>query len=68
MRNFRHSRKKRAYAYILTPKGLEEKLKVTVRFLKRKIEEYNTVSAEIARLTRELEADAPQDQTSPAGL
>ncbi len=54
MRNFRGSKKKLAYAYVLTPKGLEEKINVTSRFLKRKRAEYDAISAEIERLTREL--------------
>ncbi|HMC23542.1 MAG TPA: MarR family EPS-associated transcriptional regulator [Thermoanaerobaculia bacterium] len=55
MRNFRGSRKKLTYAYILTPKGIEEKINVTYRFLRRKMEEYDSVSAEIERLNRELD-------------
>ena len=54
MRNFRNSKKKLLYMYILTPKGVEEKAGVTVRFLRRKIAEYNALSAEIERLTREV--------------
>ncbi len=54
MRNFRGSKKKLAYAYVLTPKGLEEKINVTSRFLKRKLAEYDAISEEIERLTREL--------------
>lgn len=62
MRNFRNSENKLAYAYVLTPKGMEEKMDVTVRFLKRKIEEYNALSAEIERLGREV---AGSDETLP---
>lgn len=54
MRNFRGSKNKRAYAYVLTPRGVEEKVNVAVRFLKRKTEEYDALSTEIERLTREL--------------
>ena len=55
MRNFRGSKKKLAYAYVLTPKGIEEKASVTASFLKRKLAEYDSIAAEIERLTRELE-------------
>lgn len=59
MRNFRGSANKLAYTYVLTPKGLEEKVSVTARFLRRKIAEYDALSEEIERLTRELdEVDA----------
>src|SRR3989338_6679821 len=45
--NFRNSRNKLAYAYLLTPQGIEQKAKLTVRFLRRKIAEYNTLETEI---------------------
>ena len=38
--NFKNSNKKLAYFYILTPSGLEQKAKITVNFLKRKINDY----------------------------
>jgi EPS-associated MarR family transcriptional regulator len=55
MRNFRASKRKLTYVYKLTPKGIDEKLSVTARFLKRKIQEYDAISAEIVQLTREVE-------------
>jgi EPS-associated MarR family transcriptional regulator len=54
IRRFSRSEKKLSYAYILTPKGIEEKVAVTYRFLKRKMAEYDEVSAEIERLHGEL--------------
>ena len=36
-RNFTNSQNKRAYAYYLTSKGLQEKAKLTVSFFERKI-------------------------------
>jgi|ERR1051325_4633806 EPS-associated MarR family transcriptional regulator len=54
VRNFSNAKKKLAYAYTLTPKGLEEKVAVTRAFLRRKIEEYDAAQAEIERLSREL--------------
>ncbi|HXH41216.1 MAG TPA: MarR family EPS-associated transcriptional regulator [Thermoanaerobaculia bacterium] len=54
MRNFRNSQNKLAYAYKLTPKGIEEKVNVTASFLRRKMVEYDAMSAEIERLSREL--------------
>lgn len=55
-RNFRNSQNKAAYAYVLTRKGLEEKINVTYSFLRRKIAEYDTIAAEIERLSAEVEA------------
>lgn len=52
-RNFKNSRNKKAYAYILTPKGVQEKASVTLRFLARKQREYVELKAEIEALHAE---------------
>ena len=52
-KRFHHSHNKKAYAYILTPRGIEEKAKVTARFLRRKMTEFETLQQEIAELRRE---------------
>jgi EPS-associated MarR family transcriptional regulator len=57
MRNFRRSPRKLSYAYILTPKGIEAKVSAASAFLRRKIAEYEKLSAEIDRLNRELATD-----------
>ena len=62
MQNFHKSKHKLAYAYILTRQGVEEKLSVTDRFLRRKIAEYEAISREIERLTDELR-EAKQSAT-----
>ena len=41
------------YAYLLTPRGLTEKAKLTRRFLKRKVAEYEQLQQEIDILARE---------------
>lgn len=51
--NFRQNESKRAYLYYLTPKGVQEKTKVTVRFLKAKLDEYQSLKREVAQLQRE---------------
>jgi EPS-associated MarR family transcriptional regulator len=53
--NFRNSENKLAYAYLLTPHGVEEKARITVRFLKFKMQEYEQLRAEIKELKREAE-------------
>jgi len=53
--NFRSSSSKRAYLYLLTPKGIEEKTMVTARFLKRKLQEYDALKRELEELQREAE-------------
>jgi EPS-associated MarR family transcriptional regulator len=52
--NFSKSERKLAYAYVLTPQGLAEKTKLTARFLKRKMEEYDALKAEIDSLQHSL--------------
>ncbi len=54
-KNFKNSANKRAYLYILTPKGLEAKAKISVNFLQRKMEEYEALKAEIEQLKSELD-------------
>ena len=63
-RNFRNSRNKAAYLYILTPRGIEEKVNVTAAFLRRKVAEYDLLSREIEQLTEEVMAhSAAADET-----
>ncbi|MCO5102125.1 MAG: MarR family EPS-associated transcriptional regulator [Burkholderiaceae bacterium] len=54
MQNFRNSRNKLAYAYLLTPAGVAAKTSLTARFLKRKMAEYEALRAEIEQLEREV--------------
>lgn len=62
--NFKNSKNKMAYAYILTPEGLEQKSLITVRFLRHKIQEYEAHKLEIARLQEEVETqEAPDNST-----
>ena len=51
--NFRNSDNKLAYAYLLTPKGVEQKARMTVEFLQIKVREYERLRAEIEELRRE---------------
>ena len=51
--NFRKNPNKAGYLYLLTPKGVDEKATVTVRFLKRKMDEYERLKQEIADLQEE---------------
>ena len=53
VQNFRSSKRKLAYAYLLTPAGIVEKAALTQRFLKRKMEEYDALKAEIDQLKQE---------------
>ena len=41
MENFKNSNKKINYAYILTPEGVKQKINVTKKFIKIKLQEYD---------------------------
>jgi EPS-associated MarR family transcriptional regulator len=51
-RNFKNSKHKLAYAYVLTPSGLDAKARITARFLKRKVAEDEALKAEIEQPRR----------------
>ena len=48
--NFSRSSNKLGYMYLLTPKGIEQKAKLTTSFLKTKIEEFEILRDEISQL------------------
>jgi EPS-associated MarR family transcriptional regulator len=52
--NFKNSKNKVAYMYLMTPRGIEEKAGVTLRFLQRKIKEYEELGADIERIREEV--------------
>ncbi|MDP1527339.1 MAG: MarR family EPS-associated transcriptional regulator [Rhodocyclaceae bacterium] len=54
MQNFSQSKHKMGYVYLLTPTGLAEKSVLTARFLKRKLEEFETLRDEIEKLKTEM--------------
>ena len=45
--NFKKNPNKLNYIYILTPKGISEKTKLTVNFMKRKMKEYDELKKEL---------------------
>jgi len=51
--NFRNSRNKAAYIYQLTPRGIEQKARLTVRFLALKLREYEALRKEIDQMRRD---------------
>lgn len=54
---FKSAKNKIPYAYLITPKGIEEKSKLTIRFLKRKIAEYEEIKRQIKQLSKEVQND-----------
>lgn len=53
-KHFTNSRNKSAYAYLLTPQGIDEKTRLTMAFLKAKMQEYETLRAEIRQMRKEV--------------
>lgn len=53
--NFRRSDNKLAYAYYLTPQGVNEKARLALRYLRTKQAEYERLHAEIEALKQEVE-------------
>lgn len=52
-RNFKNSKNKIAYSYLVSPKGIEQKLKLTKQFLEKKQNEFDLLRREIRQLCKE---------------
>ena len=52
--NFSRSERKLGYAYVLTPAGVRQKMKLTRSFLARKEREYVELKSQISMLRSEL--------------
>jgi EPS-associated MarR family transcriptional regulator len=59
LENFQNSKHKLKYAYVLTPAGIAQKVGLTGRFLKRKMQEYEALKEEIEVLRTELAQTLP---------
>ena len=62
MANFQKSKNKFKYVYLLTPKGIAEKVSLTSRFLKRKMDEYEALKVEIEALRAEVDEVCAVDE------
>jgi len=60
IRNFKGSKNKRNYMYILTPKGLYEMTRQASFFLKLKMLEYERIKLEIAELEADINGNGEQ--------
>jgi len=47
IKNFKNNPNKLNYVYILTPKGMSEKTKLTLNFMKKKMKEYDDLKQEL---------------------
>ncbi len=56
--NFATAESKKQYYYLLTAKGLEEKLRLTKKFIVRKKNEYEELQIELKELEKQLNTSA----------
>jgi EPS-associated MarR family transcriptional regulator len=49
IKNFKKNPKKMGYMYILTPRGIEQKTKLTINFMKRMMKEYRELQNDIKK-------------------
>ena len=63
MQNFKSSKRKLAYVYLLTPVGIAAKTALTGQFLAHKLEEYALLNAEIEALQQEVAENGTKTQT-----
>jgi MarR family transcriptional regulator, temperature-dependent positive regulator of motility len=70
IKRFKTASNKTPYTYMLTPHGLEEKARITLKFLKRKLSEYEEIKHQIKEITKESKKDNAGTITSeqPANL
>ena len=54
--NFKNNKNKKAYMYLMTPRGVDEKAQLTIHFLARKVKEYDALRREIRELERDIAA------------
>ena len=47
IKNFKKNKDKIGYLYYLTPKGIEEKTNITIKFMKLKMKEYDELKKEL---------------------
>lgn len=53
---FKNSKNKLAYMYILTPKGVTQKMELTYLFLQTKMSEYDALEREIEEMKKEIDS------------
>ena len=49
IQNFKNNKRKLNYIYIITPKGIAEKTKITLRFMEQKMKEYDELKKELKK-------------------
>ena len=49
VKNFRKNPNKFTYFYLITPKGIAEKTKLTINFMRQKMKEYDELKSELSK-------------------
>ncbi len=52
IKNFKKNPKKMNYLYVLTPQGISSKTRLTINFMRKKMQEYDELKAEISNKNR----------------
>ena len=52
IQNFKKNRNKMNYIYIITPQGFTEKAKLTINFMKRKMQDYDELKLELEKMKK----------------
>ena len=47
IKNFKNNKNKLNYIYLITPRGISEKTRLTINFMKRKMKEYDELKKEL---------------------
>tara|TARA_B100000963_G_C22634835_1_gene677014 strand:- start:899 stop:1210 length:312 start_codon:yes stop_codon:yes gene_type:complete len=47
IKNFKNNKNKLNYIYLITPRGISEKTRLTINFMKRKMREYDELKKEL---------------------
>ena len=55
IKNFKKNPNKLNYFYVLTPKGITQKTKLTISFMKKKMNEYDELKKEYEELKKEID-------------
>lgn len=64
VQNFKKSDNKLAYAYLLTPTGFAEKVKLTSSFLHRRMQEFDLLKAEIEQIQFQMKHDSKKPRSN----
>ena len=67
LENFQNSPNKLGYLYLLTPMGISAKTRLTAKFLKRKLKDYELLKAEIETLRKEVIRNEDQRDSDSVG-